>query len=63
MSAFSAEALRASEVSVRTTPLTCGCHASVAINIFMSGPKRDSKMILKSDVGTWIFQAYDVIVL
>ena len=25
----------ASDVSVRTTPFTCGCHASVAINIFM----------------------------
>ena len=57
------EALRASEVSVRTTPLTCGCHASVAINIFMFWPNRDSTMIPGSDVGTWIFQAYDVIVL
>ena len=25
-------ALRASEVNVRTTPLTCGCQASVAIS-------------------------------
>ena len=35
MSAPSAAALFASDVSVRTTPFTCGCHASVAINIFM----------------------------
>jgi hypothetical protein len=33
------EALRASEVSVRTTPFTCGCQASVAINIRMSEPE------------------------
>src|ERR1700743_1257899 len=37
MSAPSAGALRASEVRVRTTPLTCGCQASVAINIRISG--------------------------
>src|SRR6202035_546185 len=36
-SAPSAAALRASEVSVRTTPFTCGCQASVAINIRMNG--------------------------
>ena len=31
-----AQALFASDVNVRTTPFTCGCHASVAISIFMS---------------------------
>ncbi len=63
MSASSVEALRASEVSVRTTPFTCGCQASVAINIFMSGTYERIRLILKPDVGTRIFQAYDVIVL
>ena len=59
---FGAERRRAaaSDVSVRTTPLTCGCQASVAINIRMYRT-RDYRMILKSDVRTWIFQAYDVI--
>ena len=40
-------ALRASEVNVRTTPFTCGCQASVAINIRMSAP-RMLRMILSS---------------
>ena len=33
----SADALRFSEVRVRTTPLTCGCQASVAIKIRIAG--------------------------
>ena len=33
MSAPSADALRARDVNVRTTPLTCGCQASVATRI------------------------------
>ena len=50
MSAPSAEALRASEVSVRTTPFTCGCHASVAINIFMS---RTRDFVNDSQIRRW----------
>jgi hypothetical protein len=38
---------RASEVSVRTTPFTCGCQASVAINIRMSGPEELVKGLTK----------------
>ena len=38
-SAQSIAALRASEVNVRTTPLTCGCQASVAIKIRIFGPR------------------------
>jgi hypothetical protein len=60
MSASSAEALRASEVSVRTTPFTCGCQASVAINIRIMGT-RDSMILNFLTLRTWIFQAYDVI--
>jgi hypothetical protein len=33
MSASSADALRGRDVNVRTTPLTCGCLASVATRI------------------------------
>jgi hypothetical protein len=62
MSTPSNAALRASEVSVRTTPLTCGCQASVATKIRIRGALAlfDSSWI---DVRTKIFQAYDVIEL
>jgi hypothetical protein len=33
--------MRAKEVNVRTTPFTCGCQASVAINIRMTGTSRE----------------------
>src|SRR3977135_3476331 len=44
-SAPSADALRESEVNVRTTPLTCGCQASVAINIRMNGAQGASVIL------------------
>src|ERR1700722_12569632 len=58
MSAPSEPAARLSEVKVRTTPLTCGCQASVAIRIRIGGCLVDSS---RRDVVPEIFQACDVI--
>jgi hypothetical protein len=48
-----ADALRASEVRVRTTPFTCGCQASVAINIRIGEPKSVAESVADSQVPTF----------
>jgi hypothetical protein len=61
MATPSAEALRANEVNVLTTPFTCGCQASVAINIRIKGNPELWLIPSASDVRPMIFQACDVI--